>query len=217
MAGLSNIMKMYEISLSLFLVVFKRALVSAKKGANLETRLKNMVASMTREMYDYTCTGIFERHKLMFSFQMAIMIMEGDRELSRPELEFFLKGDLSLEPPSLECPTGLASWLSVKGWKDLLRLGGVTTNPRFADVLASVQAAPGEWKAWYDLECPEAAPLPEGFSDALTPFQHLMLYRCLRPDRVYNGVRRFVTFRLGEAFVQPPVLDYHRTWVQVKV
>ena len=36
-----------------------------------------MIHSMTREMYNYTCTVIFERHKLMFSFQMTLMIMEG--------------------------------------------------------------------------------------------------------------------------------------------
>lgn len=38
MAGLSNIMKMYEISLASFLVVFKRALVNAKKAPALDAR-----------------------------------------------------------------------------------------------------------------------------------------------------------------------------------
>lgn len=42
-----------------------------------------MIGSMTRELYDYTCTGIFERHKLMFSFQLTTSIMEGDGELNR--------------------------------------------------------------------------------------------------------------------------------------
>jgi len=44
-----------------------------------------MIGSMTRELYDYTCTGIFERHKLMFSFQLTTSIMEGDGELNRCE------------------------------------------------------------------------------------------------------------------------------------
>lgn len=227
---------MYEISLASFLVVFKRSLVNAKKAPGLDARLKNMVASMTREMYDYTCTGIFERHKLMFSFQMTIMIMEGDGELNREELNFFLKGDMSLEASAVECPL---PWLSDKGmsygnrarnvlrrahchhihsaalppaccavgtcscvpcasmlaartagWKDLQKLGTLETNVSFGALLADVRADGSAWKAWYDLESPEMEPLPHDFTEKLTPFQQLLVFRCFRPDRVYNGELR---------------------------
>lgn len=92
MAGLSVISPMYENSLASFLVVYKRSLSEARKGPTLEKRLENMVASMTSAMYDYTCTGLFERHKLMFSFQMATAILDGEGALDRDELDFFLKG-----------------------------------------------------------------------------------------------------------------------------
>jgi hypothetical protein len=61
----------YETSLDSFLGVFGTALDQAKRDASLDARLTNMVASVTRQVYDYTCTGIFERHKLMFSFQVT--------------------------------------------------------------------------------------------------------------------------------------------------
>jgi len=41
--------------------------------------------------------GIFEAHKLIFSFQMTTMIMDGDSLLDRQELDFFLKGNTSLD------------------------------------------------------------------------------------------------------------------------
>lgn len=63
--------------------------------------------------------GIFERHKLMFSFQMTTMIMDGDNELNKIELDFFLKGNTSLEQVAREKPY---TWLSSNGWKDLQRL-----------------------------------------------------------------------------------------------
>jgi dynein heavy chain len=211
MAGLSNIMKMYETSLASFLVVFKRSLVNAKKAPGLDARLKNMIASMTREMYDYTCTGIFERHKLMFSFQMTCMIMEGDAELNRTELDFFLKGDMSLEEVSSPNPL---NWMSEKGWKDLLKLSNLPTNSAFKELMDHVPVDGKAWRAWYDLECPEMEALPGGFSDKLSPFQQLLVYRCFRPDRVYNGVKRFVMWKMGEQYVQPPVLDYNRIFAQ---
>jgi dynein heavy chain len=86
MAGLSAIMKMYETSLSSFLTVFKKSLDDAKKDVILEQRLENMIEEATRQIYDYTCTGIFEKHKLMFSMQMTLMIMDGDGKLNRDEV-----------------------------------------------------------------------------------------------------------------------------------
>ena len=46
---------MYEISLDSFLSVFKTALESAKKDASLESRMRNMIDTITRQIYDYTC------------------------------------------------------------------------------------------------------------------------------------------------------------------
>lgn len=48
--------------------------------------------------------GIFEKHKLMFSFQMTTMIMDGDGDLNKTELDFFLKGNTSLDAVAKEKP-----------------------------------------------------------------------------------------------------------------
>lgn len=90
-AGLATINSMYEISLDSFLGVFKSSLINAKKDSNLDSRLRNMIDTLMRQIYDYTCIGIFERHKLMFSFQMTCMIMVGEDKLEHNVLDFFLK------------------------------------------------------------------------------------------------------------------------------
>eukprot|EP00357_Protocruzia_adherens_P037170 CAMPEP_0115003166 /NCGR_PEP_ID=MMETSP0216-20121206/18440_1 /TAXON_ID=223996 /ORGANISM="Protocruzia adherens, Strain Boccale" /LENGTH=58 /DNA_ID=CAMNT_0002368901 /DNA_START=44 /DNA_END=216 /DNA_ORIENTATION=- len=48
------------------------------------------------------------------------MILDGDGKIDHEELEFFLKGNTSLEPPSRKKPY---PWISDIGWKDLERLG----------------------------------------------------------------------------------------------
>lgn len=68
MAGLSNISSMYEYSLQSYLKVFNIALETARKDSILSGRLKNIMEKLTTNVYDYTCMGIFEIHKLMFSF-----------------------------------------------------------------------------------------------------------------------------------------------------
>ena len=42
----------------------------------------------------YTCRGLFERHKLLFSFQMCVKIMENAHKLNMDEYSFFLRGGI---------------------------------------------------------------------------------------------------------------------------
>ncbi len=88
---LSSVMSMYETSLDSFLLVYKGALNKSQKTSVLDQRISNMVDTVTSDVYDYTCTGIFERHKLVFSFQMTCMILEGDGRLDRSALDFFIR------------------------------------------------------------------------------------------------------------------------------
>ena len=75
MAGLANVNKMYEYSLSSFLTVFSNTLATSKKDASLEARLKNVIEATTSDVYNYTCLGLFEKHKLMFSFQVFLTFL----------------------------------------------------------------------------------------------------------------------------------------------
>lgn len=40
----------------------------------------------------FTCRGLFERHKLLFSFQMCSKILEAAGKLNMDEYNFFLRG-----------------------------------------------------------------------------------------------------------------------------
>lgn len=150
MQGLSTISEMYEYSLTAYLVVFKNALETARKDNILQNRLRNIKDRLTQLVYDFVCMGIFEKHKLMFSFQMTTMIMDGEGELNKIELDFFLKGNTSLESSGKPNPF---SWMSNNGWKDLQRLS--TLGPAWVNLGTDIETNGGLWKEWYDLEAPE--------------------------------------------------------------
>ena len=47
--------------------------------------------TLTYNVYNYGCTGIFEKHKLLFSFQITLKLeMDNDR-IRQDELDFFMK------------------------------------------------------------------------------------------------------------------------------
>ena len=204
MFGLSAISEMYEYSLSSYLDVFIIALHKARPDTIPQNRIRYIKETLTLAIYKYTCMGIFERHKLMFSFQMSTMIMDGDDDLNRAELSFFLKGNTSLKPPEKKKP---CNWVSDIGWKDMEEL--ITLGDTWTTFMDEFLGAQGEWRKWYDLETPEKAPLPSGFQDRLNRFQRLLVIRIFRPDRVINAIKLFISEQNGPQYVSPPTLDYN--------
>ena len=210
MSGLSVISEMYEFSLSSYLGVFNQSLKEARGDPIPENRLRNIIDKLTMNVYNYTSLGIFEIHKLMFSFQMTIMIIEGDGKLNRPELDFFLKGSTKLEQSGRSKPY---SWVQDSGWKDLTSL--VELSDKYINLISHLEENEKEWRDWYELERPEDAQLPGEFK-ALTRFQFLLVLRCFRPDRVINGVKKFIIeyFNNNEYYVTPPTVQIEKIYSQ---
>lgn len=203
LSNMSVVNAMYQYSLSAYLNVFKASLKNALPDVLLEKRLENILTTLTKNVYDYGCTGIFEKHKLLYSFQMTAKLQQSEGKLTQSELDFFIKGSVSLEKTEKQCP---AKWMSAKGWEDLLKLS--ETFPDFSDIPQHLVGNMSEWKDWFDLEEPEKEHCPGGYSQGFSSFQKMMLIRCFRTDRIYRAINFYVTEIMGEAFITPPVVDF---------
>ncbi|KAL1274160.1 hypothetical protein QQF64_026974 [Cirrhinus molitorella] len=210
LAEMALVNTMYQYSLASFLEVFDLSLSKSLPNAILSTRLKNIMDTLTQNVYNYGCTGLFERHKLLFSFNMTIKIEQAEGRAPQDELEFFLKGNLSLEKSKRK---KLCEWLPDQGWEDIVRLMELFPN-EFGTLADDIEKNPDEWKKWYDLDAPEQASFPMKYKDNLTPFQKLLLIRCFRLDRVYRAVSDYVTLTMGEKYVQPPVISFEAIFDQ---
>lgn len=91
LAEMSSINTMYQYSLSSYLEVFQFSLKKSLPDAMLQKRLRNIMDTLTHNMYNYGCTGIFEKHKLLFSFQIAIKLEQDQGNVTQEELDFFIK------------------------------------------------------------------------------------------------------------------------------
>lgn len=145
--GLSQISTMYQYSLAAYMGVFMMALSTSRKDSILNNRLKNIKEKLTQLVYEFVCTGIFETHKLMYSFQMVTMIMDGDNKLNQIELDFFLKGNTSLDAVEAKKPY---DWITDNSWKDMQRLDGL--NESWEGFITNLRGNSAAWRAWYDQE-----------------------------------------------------------------
>ncbi|XP_009299843.1 dynein axonemal heavy chain 10 [Danio rerio] len=210
LAEMALVSSMYQYSLASFLEVFDLSLSKSLPNPILPSRLKNIIDTLTQNVYNYGCTGLFERHKLLFSFNMTIKIEQAEGRAPQDELEFFFKGNLSLEKSKRK---KLLDWLPDQGWEDIIRLMELFPN-EFGTLADDIEKNPEEWKNWYDLDAPEQASFPMKYKENLSPFQKLLLIRCFRLDRVYRAVSDYVTLTMGEKYVQPPVISFEAIFDQ---
>lgn len=205
--GLQNISAMYEYSLNSYMTVFMNALAVSRKDNILQNRLRNIKDKLTQLVYDFICMGIFEKHKLMYSFQLVTMIMDGDDSLNKIELDFFLKGNTSLEEVEAKKPY---AWLSNNAWKDIQKLN--TLGECWTGFGDNLLKNGQEWKKWYDLEAPEQSPIPNDYSNILSRYQQLLLMRVIRPDRVVNAIKNFIIDRMSDYYVKSPPLSFEKIY-----
>ena len=90
----------------------------------------------------YFNTGLFERHKLLFSFQMTAKIMEADNNMNHDELDFFIKGNISLEKGARKKPY---PWLTDQGWEDIQKLTKVVPD-KFSTLADDLERHGDTWK-----------------------------------------------------------------------
>lgn len=68
------------------------SLEKSQKSAKVEERIDMLNDYHTFAVYRSTCRALFEAHKLLFSFQMCVKILEAAGKLNMDEYQFFLKG-----------------------------------------------------------------------------------------------------------------------------
>ncbi|CAF1153283.1 unnamed protein product [Adineta ricciae] len=210
LSEMSLINTMYQYSLTGYLEVFEFSLRKSIPDSNLERRLNNIMGTLTLNVYNYGCTGIFEKHKLLFSFNITTKLEQDRGNVAQDELDFFIKGNLSLEKSKRKKPF---AWIQDQTWEDCVRLA--RDFSQFTTLLDDVENHEHDWKKWYDSDTPEQEEhFPMNYSERLTPFQNLMMLRCFRVDRIYLAVTQYVTKVMGDQFVTPPVIHFEAIWEQ---
>ena len=118
-ADLASIEPTYQYALEWFSDLFLRSINDSEKSDDLETRLNILENHFTYALYCNVCRSLLEKDKLLFSFMLAIRVLQGQGEIDQQEWFFLLTGgvvkDLDFENPASE-------WLSDKAWGELCRL-----------------------------------------------------------------------------------------------
>ncbi|CAL1538804.1 unnamed protein product [Lymnaea stagnalis] len=194
---------MYQFSLDSYIDLFTLSIEKSQRSSKLDERISNLNEYHTYAVYRYTCRGLFEKHKLLFSFQMCAKILEHAGKLNMDEYNFFLRGGIVLDREN-QMDNPCTNWLSDNSWDNITELDKLTN---FHGIITSFEQYARDWNLWYTSAEPETTPLPAEWDNACNELQRMLIVRSLRPDRVSFCATSFIINNLGSKFTEPPVLD----------
>ncbi|XP_019622649.1 PREDICTED: dynein heavy chain 6, axonemal-like [Branchiostoma belcheri] len=228
-ASLAEIDPMYQFSLKYFKQLFNMTIEQSEKSNDLGVRLTTLLDQTTIAIYTNVSRGLFEVHKLVFSFMLCAEIMRQEGTINDVEWNFFLRGAGSMDRTRPDKPD--ADWLSPHIWNmcydmhDLVpAFKGLTTDITQTPIWVKigrleVRLNPNEWDG-YGPEPPAYVPPEEGqeavheegkvkghWNDRLTSFQKVIMVKCFMEEKVVFAVTDFVTENLGKQFVESPPID----------
>ncbi|XP_024516360.1 LOW QUALITY PROTEIN: dynein heavy chain 6, axonemal, partial [Selaginella moellendorffii] len=197
-SDLALIDSMYQYSLSFFSQLFNRCIDISEKADELDIRLGILIKFITEFLYANVSRGLFEEHKVTFSFLICTSILRYEGEISPPEWSFFLRGASSL--PKMKPPNPAPDILSEKMWNDVCALED-TFKDYFAGVTKAMADQMLEWKAFLKVPEPHNTPFPSHLDDRILPFHRLLLMKTLREEKVVYAVENYIRLKLGPSFI----------------
>ncbi|GFR44385.1 hypothetical protein Agub_g5605 [Astrephomene gubernaculifera] len=207
-ADLSLISPMYQFSLSYFAKMFSYCIDKSEKADDVPARLVLLSEFVTRFIYNNVSRGLFEEHKLLYSFLLCTSILRHESagpEITQPEWNFFVRGvGSTTSAPSRANP--YPNWMTAAAWASVLHLETVLSDT-FLGLVESVIAFGRDWQAWFESDEPHLIPLPAGWEERLTksrPFCKLLLVKAFREEKLTFACAQYVAGKLGTEFTEPP-------------
>uniref|UniRef100_A0A8B9L9M7 Dynein axonemal heavy chain 12 n=1 Tax=Astyanax mexicanus TaxID=7994 RepID=A0A8B9L9M7_ASTMX len=202
-ADLANIDPMYQYSLNWFVNLYINSIQDSNKSKILEKRLRYLINHFTYNLYCNVCRSLFEKDKLLFSFLLCSNLLLAKKEIEYAEFMFLLTGGVGLQN---NVPNPDPNWLQDKSWDEICRASDLPglqglRYPPFCHFLPI-----------YDSKEPYNTPLPKPWCDKLSDFQKMIIYRCLRPDKIEPAISNYITGKLGKKFVEPPPFDLSKSY-----
>uniref|UniRef100_A0A674AYT7 Dynein axonemal heavy chain 12 n=1 Tax=Salmo trutta TaxID=8032 RepID=A0A674AYT7_SALTR len=204
-ADLANIDPMYQYSLSWFVNLYINSIQDSNKSKILEKRLRYLIDHFTFNLYCNVCRSLFEKDKLLFSF-LLWGFLRAKKEIEYGDFMFLLTGGVGLQN---NVPNPDPHWLQDKSWDEICRASHL---PNLQGLKYDIDKLLNKFLVIYDSKEPYNTNLPKPWCDCLNDLQKMIIYRCLRPDKIVPAITNYVTDKLGKKFVEPPPFDLSKSY-----
>ncbi|KAG7211512.1 hypothetical protein KM043_010780 [Ampulex compressa] len=202
-ATLADIDPMYQFSLKYFNQIFNTVIDTTEKTQSLQRRLQILHDEITLAMYTNVSRGLFEKHKLVYSFMLNMAIYMNERIVSQAEWNFILRGGgqvLTDKKPDY-------STLSDQMWISVNHLA--KTFAKFEkimdDAFKRIKLTLGYFEQEINVIPTNTERARNNWDELLTDIEKLMLLKSLKEEQLVFAITAYVTKNLGQKFVESPM------------
>ncbi|KAJ1555212.1 Dynein heavy chain 6, axonemal, partial [Nowakowskiella sp. JEL0078] len=221
-ADLSEIDPMYQFSLKYFKNLFNTCIIESEKSDDLLKRIDILCRNTTFVVFNNLSRGLFEQHKMLYSFMICAEILKERKVISDTEWNYFLRGGIMTKselPPKPNC-----RWLTTNTWRNLCDLAD--TIPTFSFIIEHMSMYTSNWEVLVEADNPYREKIPgcldEGSSATsrstsnstpyISDFQRLLLLKVLREEKIVAATIEFVKDNLGVEFIDIAPLDLSKAY-----
>ncbi|XP_026666919.1 dynein heavy chain 6, axonemal [Ceratina calcarata] len=202
-ADLANIDPMYQFSLKYFNQIFNVVIETTEKEDNLQKRLQSLISEITLAVYTNVSRGLFEKHKLVYSFMLNIAIHMNNKIVTNTQWNFMLRGPSHIiveEMPDYPTLTN-HMWLSV----NYLARSFESFKHILNDVFKRIPIKLGYFEEEINVIPTNETYATREWDKLLSDIEKLMLLRALKENLLIFAITAYVAKNLGQKFVESPM------------
>lgn len=194
-------MKRYQ---SNWLQIFNTVIELSEKNDDLTTRLNILYDEITLAIYTNVSRGLFERHKLVFSFMLCTAILLDAKHINLIEFNYLLRGAIGTKIDEIKKPDDPS--ITDQMWLNVIYL--TKSFPNFkhieSDVMNIITLTIGEFTQAVKANPNSTTASEMDWNEKLADFEKLMLIKTLQEEKLVFAITAFVRAELGQAFIESP-------------
>ncbi|XP_031370421.1 dynein heavy chain 6, axonemal isoform X2 [Apis dorsata] len=203
-ANLANIDPMYQFSLKYFNQIFNTIIETTKKEDILQLRLQILLNEITLAIYTNVSRGLFEKHKLVFSFMLNIAIDMNDEIVSLVQWNFLLRGPTRIVVEEMpDYPTLTTTiWTSINYLAKTFDSFENILTDAFKEIIVTI----GYFEEDINIIPTNQEIAAYDWNNNLTDIEKLLLLKALREEHLIFAITAYVSKHLGPKFVESPMV-----------
>lgn len=168
-----------------------------------------MIEDITVAIYTNISRGLFERHKLVFSFLLSVNINLQIGRITNSQWNFLLRGPIgNTKKETAKKPAVLA--LTEDIWKTVYYMSEMF--PKFKNLpeycTKRIQIKIGYFIQHIQLD-PKNNTTPFDWDSILNSFEKLMIIKTFNEEKLIFAIINYVSTELGQSFIESPSVSLH--------
>lgn len=162
-----------------------------------------MIEDITSAVYVNVSRGLFERHKLVFSFLLSVSINLQLNKITNSQWNFLLRGPVGTKREITEKPAIYS--LTKEMWHTINYMAETFTKFKKLpeNCTKRIQIKLGDFVQNIHLDS-ESNDTNVDWNSTLSSFEKLMIIKALKEEKLIFAITNYVSNELGKAFIESP-------------